>query len=128
MNDYIKRDDALTIIDNYGKTVTDDGKVVVQAVRDIVSTICPAADAVPVVHGHIVWKPRHRGSITKRKCLKGIYECCDHEAIVDDRYITKEPYCSECSKILGDYVNFCGNCGARLDGEEENDRRVNTNG
>ncbi len=46
---YIDRETALKIIDNYSKTVSEDGKVIVKAVRDIVDTICPAADVVEVV-------------------------------------------------------------------------------
>ena len=44
---YIYDDEALQIIDSYAKTVTKDGKVVVDAVRDIVAVIAPAADVVP---------------------------------------------------------------------------------
>lgn len=46
---YIEREVALQIIDNYAKTVTADGKVVVNAVRDIVGVITPSADVVEVV-------------------------------------------------------------------------------
>ena len=44
---YIYDDEALQIIDSYAKTVTKDGKVVVDAIRDIVAVIAPAADVVP---------------------------------------------------------------------------------
>ena len=44
---YIERETALAIIDNYAKTVTEDGQVVVAAIRDIISTICPSADVQP---------------------------------------------------------------------------------
>ena len=46
---YIERESALKIIDNYAKTVTADGKVVVDAVRDIVAIITPTAHVVEVV-------------------------------------------------------------------------------
>lgn len=46
---YIEREVALQIIDNYAKTVTADGKVVVNVVRDIVGVITPSADVVEVV-------------------------------------------------------------------------------
>ena len=38
---------ALKIIDNYSKSVTEDGKVVVDAIKDIVAVITPTADVVP---------------------------------------------------------------------------------
>ena len=43
----INTDEALQIIDSYAKTVTQEGKVVVDAVRDIVAIITPTADVVP---------------------------------------------------------------------------------
>lgn len=46
MSEYIKRDDALKIIDNYTSTVTDDGKIVADAIRDIVAIITPRAEVV----------------------------------------------------------------------------------
>ena len=47
MDEYIKREDALKIIDNYSTAVTEDGKVVVDAIRDIVAVITPTADVAP---------------------------------------------------------------------------------
>lgn len=47
MERYIKCQTALKIIDSYGRTVTEDGKVVVAAIRDIVEVITPTADVAP---------------------------------------------------------------------------------
>lgn len=44
---YIDADEALKIIDSYAKTVTADGKVVVDAIRDIVGVITHTADVAP---------------------------------------------------------------------------------
>ena len=49
MPEYIEREAALKIIDNYGKTVTADAVVVVEAIKVIVGVITPAADVVEVV-------------------------------------------------------------------------------
>ena len=46
---YIERETALQIIDNYAKAVSEDGKAVVDAIRDIVEVIAPTADVVEVV-------------------------------------------------------------------------------
>lgn len=46
---YIDAETALKIIDNYAKTVTEDGKAIVDAIRDIISVITPTADVVEVV-------------------------------------------------------------------------------
>lgn len=45
---YVDRDIVLQIIDSYAKTVTEDGKVVAKAIRDIVEIICPEADVTGV--------------------------------------------------------------------------------
>lgn len=88
----------------------------------------PAADVAPVKHGHIVWKEYHKGGIRRRKCLQEIKSVyieqqmpCKHIAIVDERYLSKDPYCSECGKLLGEFLNYCGNCGAKMDGGDENE-------
>ena len=47
MDEYVKREDALKIIDNYSKAVTEEGMVVVNAIRDIIAVITPTADVVP---------------------------------------------------------------------------------
>lgn len=46
---YIDAEATLQIIDNYAKAVTADGKVIVDAVRDIVAVITPTADVEEVV-------------------------------------------------------------------------------
>jgi len=86
----------------------------------------PAADVAPVKHGHIVWKEYHKGGIRRRKCLQEIKSVyieqqmpCKHIAIVDERYLSKDPYCSECGMLLGEFLSYCGNCGAKMDGGEK---------
>ena len=44
---YIDAETALKIIDSYAKTVSEDGKTVVEAIRDIVEIITPTADVAP---------------------------------------------------------------------------------
>ena len=78
-------------------------------------SICPEADVAPVKRGNIVWKMRHRGSIAKRHCIRESSLLCDHNAVIDERYEGMEPYCSECGKLLGDIMNYCGFCGAKME-------------
>ena len=87
---YIERETALKIIDNYSKTVNADGKAIVEAVRDIVDTICPAADVVEVRHGY--WEK-----------LKDGYWCSN---------------CCILEKDLKQEYNYCPNCGAKMDGKD----------
>ena len=86
----------------------------------------PTADVVPVRHGHIIWKRRRRGGFRHVKCLHRFCNFviednapCKHIAKIDERYTIDEPYCSECGKLLGDFLNYCGNCGAKMDEEEK---------
>ena len=86
----------------------------------------PTADVVPVRHGHIIWKRRHRSGFRHVKCLHRFCNFviednapCKHIAKIDERYTIDEPYCSECGKLLGDFLNYCGNCGAKMDEEEK---------
>jgi hypothetical protein len=44
MADIIERETALKIIDSYGRTLSEEGRVVYQAIRDIVAVICPSAE------------------------------------------------------------------------------------
>ena len=85
------------------------------------------ADSKPVKHGHIVWKEYYKGGIRRKKCLQEVNSIyieqqmpCKHIAIIDERYLSKDPYCSECGKLLGEFLNYCGNCGAKMDGGDEN--------
>lgn len=125
MAEYIERETVMEIIDDYGCTHggtlgSHSGTV------DIVGSAIyklPAADVAPVKHGHIVWKEYHKGGIRRRKCLQEIKSIyieqqmpCKHIAIVDERYLSKDPYCSECGMLLGEFLSYCGNCGAKMDG------------
>ena len=85
----------------------------------------PAADVAPVRHGHIIWKRRRRGGFRHVKCLHRFCNFviednapCKHIAKIDERYATDEPYCSECGRLLGDWLNYCGNCGAKMVGDK----------
>ena len=82
-------------------------------------------DVAPVRHGHIIWKRRRRGGFRHVKCLHRFCNFviednapCKHIAKIDERYTIDEPYCSECGKLLGDFLNYCGNCGAKMGGDE----------
>ena len=76
----------------------------------------PAADVAPVVHGRWVYKHRHRGGI---RTYEGKDEMGETRRIsVDERHEIDDPYCSECGKLNeSDWLNYCPNCGAKMDGE-----------
>ena len=94
---YIDRETALQIIDNYAKAVTDDGKIIVDAVRDIVAVITPTAEVEEVRHG--LWIEVDQTGRNSRHI----------------KYTTKK--CSVCGYCNGRRkTKRCPECGAKMDG------------
>ena len=73
----------------------------------------PAADVVEVKHGEWIYKHRHRGGFDRLITYDDFGN--PHTVTVDNRYECDEPYCSVCGKLGGDFLNYCGNCGAKMD-------------
>ena len=73
---------------------------------DVRRIICesPIIDAEPVRHGQ--WETK---------------EYTTEDSFDDWIVIHHEEVCSECGKGQGERSKFCPNCGARMDGEEQND-------
>lgn len=75
------------------------------------SSSANAEDIVEPRHGRWVWKHR-----------TGKDECGNvHTIQVDMTYECAEPYCSECGELCDNSgsLNYCPNCGARMDGGQE---------
>lgn len=74
------------------------------------------ADAAPIVHGHIIRKHRNRGEF---ELLKGVDVKTGETRMFryDGRYESYDPYCSVCGKLTGEALNYCSNCGAKMDEE-----------
>lgn len=51
MSRHIDADIALEIIDRYRNTTDENGKIIADAIIDIIKTITPAADAAEITHG-----------------------------------------------------------------------------
>lgn len=88
---YIERETALQIIDNYAKTVSEDGKVVVDAIRDIVEVITPTADVVSVVRCKdcVSSRPLNRNDRFEARYCDGCIYC-----MRTDEGVSKYDYCS----------------------------------
>ena len=106
-NDYISREAARDLMYHNQDALTE---------YDLNSI--PAADVVPVRHGHWMYKYKVRGSTqyhTGEDIWGNVYtiKC-------DERHEINEPYCSECHKLNdGSSLDWCPNCGAKMDKEAE---------
>ena len=85
MSRYIDAEIALKIIDSYAKTVIADGKVIVDAVKDIIAVITPTADVVEVV--------RCKDCIHRKEEIPqcGLYRCT---ALVHPQAVNADHFCS----------------------------------
>lgn len=80
---------------------------------EIIDT-APTANVEEVKHGEWIYKHRHRGGFERRTAYDKFNN--PHTVTLDNRYECEEPYCSVCGKLGGDFLNYCGNCGAKMDG------------
>lgn len=97
MGRLIDDDEALDAIDNRIRQIGYEDFVLMLSIRQAVRDVKPV-DAVPVVHAHWI---RH-----------------DYADIVDG-YLVPEFECSKCHSWKKDDSDYCPNCGARMDGEQE---------
>lgn len=99
MAEYIEREKARTLIENYGIGAIEDGRKILDPVDDIIMLakgldLIPSADVVEVVHGE--WKREQN----RRTCS----------------------YCEFVYYDNGGLFNYCPNCGAKMDGRGEENR------
>ncbi len=90
-----------------------EGELLQRVVLDLLGN-APAADVMEVKHGEWIYKHRHRGGFERRTAYDEFNN--PHTVTLDNRYECDEPYCSVCGKLGGDFLNYCGNCGAKMDG------------
>lgn len=80
---------------------------------DIIETIPEMPDVAEVRHGkpRVVTRKRWVNTFTPLK--DGLYSY--KKILVED----EEEFCPFCGKELGVFDSYCGNCGAKMDGEEQ---------
>lgn len=116
MSDLISRSEVLNRLSYYISHCMEHSQYAYKVAYREVET-APAVDAEPVVHGHIVWKDRRRGGVRK---VTGRDEFgVEHTVRYMESYVERTPYCSVCTKVLGDALTYCPNCGAKMDEKEE---------
>ena len=119
MTEYIEREE----INKAMKEVCDDPSCPMHVAAEIAQIIdcAPAADVAPVVHGAPVTK-------TRTELLTGYHEeigvfAADGSNLYRKNMVhTDIPYdhCPVCGAVLcSRWHNFCGKCGARMDGAAE---------
>ena len=109
---YIEREVALQIIDNYAKAVSEDGKAVVDAIRDIVEVITPTADVEEVRHGY--WLSAHEYAVKLGETNEIRLGNAERDKIWH--------FCSLCEQQVRFKRNFCPECGAKMDGERRSEK------
>ena len=115
MAEYIERESAI-------KSLLNDAPEQVSYSRED-ATDCirymDAADVAPVRHGRWIMKHRRRGGFRRYTGIDDMGE--QHTIIVDERVEYDDRYCSECGKQSADnFLNYCPNCGAKMDLEADN--------
>ena len=129
MSRYIDAEIALKTIDNYAKTVSTDGKVIVDAIRDIVGVITPTADVVEVRHELGVGDFCLYGFADGNKSLaiveivkilddtEGIAELKFHKVIKDNTGNGFFHYLFKSGKTMNGSFKYLKNITPKMDGE-----------
>ena len=110
---------ALLALINDRNINTCNGKLSCLQMKRMVESV-PTVDAVPVVHRHPVYhdRPAHY------EHYEMVQQTENGEPLYKRQYYTLQDnpvaYCSECGKRLcSRFINFCPNCGAKMDGDTE---------
>ena len=108
MAEYIDREDAISLIKQYGMDAIDGGRYILDTVDDCIELensikALPAADVAPVVHGR--WIER------EDPMLDTYYTC---SICKEDFYVETT---GDASKDLFMYT-YCPSCGAKMDEKE----------
>ena len=114
MDDYIKREQALKLIESAGAWGWSNN-ILYDEMKNL-----PAADVAPVVHGTPISKIRpQKYEIYEQAGTGENGEVLYHKRIYVDEKNSAE-YCPVCNKRLcSRFRSFCPNCGAKMDLEDD---------
>nr|DAJ54973.1 MAG TPA: zinc-ribbon containing domain protein [Caudoviricetes sp.] len=124
MTDYIRREDAIKIAERYGLA---NGSVLGRhtGLADCIASeilSLPAADVAPVVRGKPITKIREV-TITEYHEARGVFASDGSNVYIKNMVYAKVPYdhCPVCGAVLcSRWHNYCGKCGAKMDGGKDN--------
>ena len=111
MSEYIKREAALMKLMQDGCSAKN-----LQSISDM-----PAADVAPVVRGKPITKIREV-TITEYHEARGAFASDGSNVYIKNMVHAKVPYdhCPVCGAVLcSRWHNYCGKCGAKMDGGNE---------
>lgn len=122
-DEYISRERTLTLLKSLGSRDYRREKGTIQDAIKMISSskYTPAADVAPVVHGSPVTKVRTRTIVGYHE-ENGVFAADGSNLYRRNMVHTDIPYdhCPVCGATLcSRWHNFCGKCGARMDGAAE---------
>lgn len=114
-DEYIRRGDALEALFAPGMCYA---PMQLKIIKDL-----PAADVAPVVRGKPITKIREV-TITEYHEARGVFAVDGSNVYIKNMVHTEIPYdyCPVCGAVLcSRWHNYCGKCGAKMDGGNEDD-------
>ena len=123
-DEYIRREDCIQHLEKCkkGAAVTNLVWAAIMAIERDVRDM-PAADVAPVVRGKPITKIREV-TITEYHEARGVFASDGSNVYIKNMVYAKVPYdhCPVCGAVLcSRWHNYCGKCGAKMDGGNEND-------
>lgn len=125
MAEYIDREAAVKAFNNFDAGRADSPPSTLLTPEEFAEYLyeLPAADVAPVVRGTPITKIREV-TITEYHEARGVFASDGSNVYIKNMVYAKVPYdhCPACGAVLcSRWHNYCGKCGAKMDGGNEND-------
>ena len=122
MAEYIDRDAALSEIERREALMVGDKRVSVDAMKSFIKNR-PAADVAPVRHGRWILEAHDERANYRWNVTAECSECCDEQKEIWAGFFPNvpSPIARDAALVSAESVklsNYCPNCGARMDGDE----------
>ena len=122
MAEYIDRDAAISEIERREALMVGDKRVSVDAMKSFIKNR-PAADVAPVRHGRWILEAHDERANYRWNVTAECSECCDEQKEIWAGFFPNvpSPIARDAALVSAESVklsNYCPNCGARMDGDE----------